>query len=93
LPFVGLALIPIHNSHFCKIRFKKSEFLSMKLTAYTPRCQSIPVKAKSLLVKLNQLGKVRLVISRNKKGGYIFIVTGHIRLPMVEDIRKYDKRW
>lgn len=35
--------------------------LVLKPTTYTPLAQSNPVKAKSLVVRLNQLGKVRLV--------------------------------
>ena len=65
----------------------------MKQTTYTPRSQNSPVKAKSVLVRLNQLGKVRLVISRNEKREYAFLATDHFQLPMVEVIRRYDVRW
>ena len=72
---------------------KRQRGCALKLTTYTPRSQNSPVKAKSLLVRLNQLGKVRLVVSRNEKGEYVFLVTNHLRLPMVEVIRRYDLRW
>ena len=72
---------------------KRQRGLALKSTTYTPRAQSSPVKAKSLLVRLNQLGKVRFVLSRNEKREYIFLVTDHLRLPMVEVIRRYDIRW
>ncbi|MFX0207064.1 MAG: transposase [Candidatus Hodarchaeota archaeon] len=42
---------------------------------------------------MNRLGKVRFVISRNEEGKYIFLVTDHLRLPMVEVVRRYDLRW
>ena len=72
---------------------KRQRGLALKPTTYTPRAQSSPVKAKSLLVRLNQLGKVRFVVSRNERREYIFLVTDHLRLPMVEVIRRYDIRW
>ena len=72
---------------------KRQRGRALKVTTYTPRSQNTPVKAKSLLVRLNQLGKVRLVISRNEKGEYVFLVTDHLRLPMIEVIRRYDLRW
>jgi SRSO17 transposase len=65
----------------------------LSLTTYRPRSQKSPVGAKSLLVRLNQLGKVRLIISRNEKGEDVFLVTNHLHLPMVEAIRRYDVRW
>ena len=67
--------------------------LALKSATYTPRAQISPVKSKSLLVKMNQLGKVRLVVSRNERREYVFLVTDHPRLPMVEVIRQYDVRW
>ncbi len=72
---------------------KRQRGLALKSTTYTPRAQSSSVKAKSLLVRLNQLGKVRFVVSRNEKREYVFLVTDHLRLPMVEVIRRYDIRW
>jgi len=72
---------------------KRQRGRALKLTSYTPRSQDHPVKAKSILVKMNQLGKVRLVVSRNEKGEYVFLVTDHLRLPMIEVIRRYDFRW
>jgi SRSO17 transposase len=72
---------------------KRQRGRALKQTTYVPRSQDSPVKAKSLLVKLNRLGKVRLVISRNEEGKYVFLVTDHLRLPMVEVIRRYDIRW
>ena len=39
------------------------------------------------------MGKVRLIVSRNEKGEYVFLVTNHLRLPMIEVIRRYDIRW
>jgi SRSO17 transposase len=71
---------------------KRQRGRALKLTTYTPRSQNSPVKAKSLLVRLNQLGKVRLVVSRNEKGEYVFLITDHLRVPMVEVIRRYDVR-
>ena len=72
---------------------KRQRGLALKSTTYTPRAQSSPVKAKSLLVRLNQLGKVRFIVSRNEKREYVFLVTDHLALPMVEVIRRYDVRW
>jgi len=72
---------------------KRQRGLALKSTTYTPRAQSSSVKAKSLLVRLNQLGKVRFVVSRNEKREYVFLVTDHLRLPMVQVIRRYDIRW
>jgi len=72
---------------------KRQRGRALKQTTYIPRSQNSPVKAKSLLVRLNRLGKVRLVVSRNEKGEYAFLVTDHLRLPMVEIIRRYDLRW
>jgi hypothetical protein len=72
---------------------KRQRGRALKSTTYTPRAQSSPVKAKSLVVRLNQLGKVRFVVSRNEKGEYVFLVTDHLALPMVEVIRRYDIRW
>jgi hypothetical protein len=72
---------------------KRQRGLALKPTTYTPRAQSSPVKAKSLLVRLNQLGKVCFVVSRNEKRQYIFLVTDHLALPIVEVIRRYDIRW
>lgn len=72
---------------------KRQRGRALKLTTYVPRSHNSPVKAKSLLVKLNQLGKVRLVVSRNERREYVFLVTDHLRLPMVEVIRRYDLRW
>jgi hypothetical protein len=31
IPYVGLWLVPIHNSHFCIIHLGKSEFLSIPI--------------------------------------------------------------
>ena len=62
----------------------------MNLTIYAPRSQRNPVKAKSFLAKLKQLGKVRFTVSRNEKGGYVFLVTDHLRLPDIRwDIECY----
>ena len=72
---------------------KRQRGRALKLTTYTPRSQKSPVKAKSLLVRLNQLGKVRFVVSRNEKSEYVFLVTNHLRLPMIDVIRRYDIRW
>ena len=72
---------------------KRQRGLALKPTTYTPRAQSSPVKAKSLFVRLNQLRKVHFVVSRNERREYIFLVTDHLRLPMVEVIRRYDVRW
>jgi len=72
---------------------KRQRGKALKQTSYIPRSQNSPVKAKSLLVKLNRLGKARLVISRNEEGKYVFLVTDHLRLPMVKVIRRYDIRW
>ncbi len=72
---------------------KRQRGRALKPTTYTPRAQSRPVKAKSLVVRLNQLGKVRFVVSRNERREYVFLVTDHLRLPMVEVIRRYDIRW
>ena len=72
---------------------KRQRGKALKQTNCIPRSQNSPVKAKSLLVKMNRLGKVRLVISRNEAGRYVFLVTDHLGLPMVEVIRRYDIRW
>lgn len=72
---------------------KRQRGKALKQTSYVPRSQNSPVKAKSLLVRLNRLGKVCLVISRNEEGKYVFLVTDHLRVPMVEVIRRYDTRW
>jgi len=72
---------------------KRQRGRALKWTIYAPRAQSSPVKAKSLLVKLNQLGKVRFVVSRNERREYVFLVTDYLALPMVEVIRRYDLRW
>ena len=72
---------------------KRQRGRALKLTTYIPRSHNSPVKAKSLLVKLNQLGKVRFVVSRDEKGEYVFLVTDHLKLPMIEVIRRYDLRW
>ena len=72
---------------------KRQRGRALKPTTYIPRSHRSPVKAKSLVVRLNQLGKVRFVLSRNEKREYIFLVTDHLRLPMVEVIRRYDIRW
>jgi hypothetical protein len=86
--------IYVEGEKFSAAQFaKRQRGLALKPTTYTPRAQSSPVKAKSLLVRLNQLGKVRFVVSRNEKREYIFLVTDHLRLPMVEVIRRYDVRW
>jgi SRSO17 transposase len=71
---------------------KRQRGRALKWTTYIPRSHNSPVKAKSLLVKLNQLGKVRLVVSRNEKREYVFLVTDHLRVPMVEVIHRYDLR-
>lgn len=71
---------------------KRQRGRALKWTTYIPRSHNSPVKAKSLLVRLNQLGKVRLVVSRNEKREYVFLVTDHLRLPMVEVIHRYDLR-
>jgi SRSO17 transposase len=72
---------------------KRQRGMALKWTTYIPRSQKSPVKAKSVLVRLNRLGKVRLVISRNENGDYVFLITDHLMLPMIEVIRRYDLRW
>jgi hypothetical protein len=47
-PYVGLGLVPIHNSHFCIIHPGKSEFLSI----------NIPIT-----VKFNTIGEIYLDFS------------------------------
>jgi SRSO17 transposase len=72
---------------------KRQRGRALKPTTYIPRSHNSPVKAKALVVRLNRLGKVRFVVSRNEEGKYIFLVTDHLRLPMVEVVRRYDVRW
>jgi len=85
--------------HLAGMKFSAIEYAkrqrgrALKWTTYTPRSQSSPVKAKSILARLNRLGKVRMVISRNENGQYVFLTTDHHGLPMVEVIRRYDLRW
>ena len=86
--------IYVNDNKFSVTQYaKRQRGRALKPTTYIPRSQNNPVKAKSILVRLNQLGKVRLVISRNENREYIFLITDHLRLPMIEVIRRYDLRW
>lgn len=86
--------IYVEGEKFSAIQYaKRQRGRALKWTTYIPRSHNSPVKAKCLMVRLNQLGKVRFVVSRNENKKYVFLVTDHLRLSMLEVIRRYDLRW
>jgi hypothetical protein len=79
-------------------KYNVSEFAHLaagkfSLTNYCPRGKNLPVSAYQRVVRLNKLGRVNLVISRDDKNKLKYLVTDLVSTPAVLVIKRYDLRW
>jgi len=79
-------------------KYKVSEFAEASAAKfspleYRPRGKKEAVSACQKVVRLNKLGRVKLVISRDDKNTLKYLVTDLISTPAVSVLKRYDLRW
>jgi hypothetical protein len=79
-------------------KYKASEFADLvkgkfSLSDYCPRGKDRPISVYQRVVRLNKLGRVNLVLSRDGKGSLKYLVTDLASTPAVLVVKRYDLRW
>ena len=79
-------------------KYKASEFADFvrekfSLSDYCPRRKDQPVSVYQRVVRLNKLGRVNLVLSRDAKGSLKYMVTDLVSTPALSVVKRYDLRW
>ena len=79
-------------------KYKASEFADLlkgkfSLIDYSPRGKDRPISVYQRVVRLNKLGRVNLVLSRDGKASLKYLVTDLISTPAEAVVKRYDLRW